>query len=379
MSDIDFDELDKAVNNLMKDASVGKTDDAENNTPVGVIDNSPEDTKPMTVQTDDVALSARESVAVTATPAAPAQTGPTATKPIVTRRRGQFMDIVAPQSSQKPAAPIRREAMTIKPTTENIVFDTPEPVSSSTNLAFENGESNFVSAEPVEITGNDDQPMPDPIDFQKKLDPENDVPESGNIEEPVDAKPSDTAELPLTSPFLPDAKVEKRPLGGAAPLTLENLGPELELEKNEQSTAMPAELHPELAVLESEDTSTIAGQDAPSSSPAEASKARETTINETVESAPNPEQKSASASLPSAENTPEDVLTKASASIPQQYEEKQSESQSSAGSIYDTQEYHQPLQHPEKKKSSIVIIVLILTCILLGAAAAALYYYFSMQ
>ena len=49
------------------------------------------------------------------------------------------------------------------------------------------------------------------------------------------------------------------------------------------------------------------------------------------------------------------------------------------GSIFDTSEYHQPLQHPEKKRSGVWIVILIMACILLGAAGAAVYYYLNMM
>jgi len=359
MSDIDFDELDKAVNNLMQETTADET---------------PSVTTPLQPQTTPISGQvSQEKVPLPGDTAVKVSDRPQAPSAPVVRRRGQFMDIVAPQSSKKPTPTVSRQALDIAPVHDDIVAEAPAPAPSPLDMS---------ALDPKEETGT--QSMPDPIDFTGK-DTEEPIEPSEVSEVQDESTPStpvmevettdaeETSEQPLSSPFLPDAKVEKRPLGSPAPLSLDTLGPELQKEKDEtdlsaaempaepsMNTAMPDEFHPELATIDAEATS----QPTPSAE-----------IEEKAISADE---------TPLANNTSLPVSEKAQdapavpASIPQQYEEKPSTYDPENGSIYDTSEYHQPLQHPDKKKSGMWIVVMILACVLLGSALAALYYYFVM-
>lgn len=367
MSDIDFDELDKAVNNLMKESTTGTTAVVEPDTPSGqsaeIVDS------PLSVD------AATESVVpVAAQPPSTSRVSESSAAAPVVRRRGQFMDIVAPQSSKKPTFPVNRQSVTIQPTTPDITLEAPAPQPEDTTVVT---QATVVDAEPKENTATDS--LPDPIDFESTSHEKADdvsVDEAPATEE-VPLEPVLTADeptdAPLTSPFLPDAKVEKRPLGTPATLTLDTLGSELAKEKTEvaendqssdqppsqQDVPLPAELHSEIAGLEAESTVGTPAVDTP-----------ETTKALVAEVSVAPVAKEAAPSTP--------VATGPS-SIPQQYEEKQSTADEHNGSIFDTSEYHQPLQHPEKKRSGVWVVILIIACILLGSAGAAVYYYLNMM
>ncbi len=368
MSDIDFDELDKAVNNLMKESTTGTTAVVEPDTPSS---GQPAEMADSPLSVDAAAESVEPVVAQS--PSTSRVSESSAAAPVV-RRRGQFMDIVAPQSSKKPTFPVNRQSVTIQPTTPDITLEAPAPQPEDTTVVT---QATVVDAEPKENTATDS--LPDPIDFESTSHEKADdvsVDEAPATKE-VPSEPILTADeptdAPLTSPFLPDAKVEKRPLGTPATLTLDTLGSELAKEKTEvagddvssgqspsqQHVPLPAELHSEIAGLEAESTVGTPAVDTP-----------ETTKAPVAEVPVAPIAKEAAPSTP--------VATGPS-SIPQQYEEKQSTADEHNGSIFDTSEYHQPLQHPEKKRSGVWVVILIIACILLGAAGAAVYYYLNMM
>ena len=368
MSDIDFDELDKAVNNLMKESTVGTT--------AVVAPDTPSSGQPAEMVDSQLSVEAvAESVApVVAQPPSPSRVSESSAAAPIVRRRGQFMDIVAPQSSKRPTPPVNRQSVTIQPTTSDI---TPEALAPQPEDTTAVTQQTVVDVEPKENTATDS--LPDPIDFgSTSHDKDNDVStDDVPATEEVSLEPVPTADepadAPLTSPFLPDAKVEKRPLGTPSTLTLDTLGSELAKEKTEvaeddqspgqspsqQHVPLPAELHPELAGLEAESTVETPAVD---------------TTDETK--APVTEVSVAPTAKDPAQSTP---VVSGPSSIPQQYEEKQSTTDEHNGSIFDTSEYHQPLQHPEKKRSGVWIVILIMASILLGAAGAAVYYYLNMM
>jgi hypothetical protein len=63
------------------------------------------------------------------------------------------------------------------------------------------------------------------------------------------------------------------------------------------------------------------------------------------------------------------------ASITQQYTEQPSANQQS-GSIYDTENYHQPLAHNAKKRSGAWVILWIFLLVILGAGAGVAFYFY---
>ncbi len=212
---------------------------------------------------------------------------------------------------------------------------------------------------------------------------------------------------PLESPFLPDAKVEKRPLGGVASsidIPLEDLlldepdelrieapnEPRLEApdELRLEATAMPDPIdfaaHSSAPAFEIEDTGIeeqpasepVAGEVAPieelakssihADLAAELELAPEKPTEVTFEVEPEPQSEKPVA--PVEEPT-------GPTSITQQYTEQPSSAEA-PGAIYDTEAYHQPVVPVVKKKSGIWVVLWILLLIILGAGAGVVFYLF---
>ena len=183
---------------------------------------------------------------------------------------------------------------------------------------------------------------------------------------------------PLESPFLPDAKVEKRPLGtmpatGSAPKE-----DELLLEAPDEpllgAHTMPDPIdfaaHASALPSEQEDTG----------SPVETTEEEVTVepepIKEEATEAPvEVEEVQPELPVSKVEEPVRDAEPIGSASISQQYTEQPSTSPES-GAIYDTESYHQPLAPAPKKKSGAWVFVWILLLLIVGAAAGAGFYFF---
>lgn len=259
MQDIDFDEIDRAVNSTMKPKSEPKRDES-------------------TVSVN-VSRSERSESA-----------------PAARRSSGRFMDVVHPSSDMRSSTPERSAP---RPSIQK-----PEP----------------------KLPPKSNSDWPDPLDFHG-FNP--DLPKKVSSDQ--DAQPM----KPLESPFLTDAKVEKRPLGAFSeekPVTPEK-------PKEEETPLLEA---PDEPLLEAE------------------------TKEET------PEDKSEPASEP----MPAQDEIIAPVSITQQYKEQPSTDDQPSGAIFDTEAYHQPLSHPEKKRSGALIVVWILVLILLGAGIGAGVYFY---
>lgn len=237
------------------------------------------------------------------------------TPPAARRSSGRFMDVVHPSSDMRSASPPERSAPRA-----------PEPPKTDN--------------EPPKVHTD----WPDPLDFHGFKD---DEPKSDP--EPVETK-ADEPTKPLESPFLSDAKVEKRPLGAFST----NDAPE-ELPTPEEKAPeppKPAKEPEEELLLEASDEELL---------PAET----ETKEAEEPEAVAEPEP------TPAPEDEPIGPT-----SITQQYKEQPSTTDQPSGAIFDTEAYHQPLAHPEKKKSGALIIVWIVALILLGAGVGAGVYFF---
>jgi hypothetical protein len=182
---------------------------------------------------------------------------------------------------------------------------------------------------------------------------------------------------PLESPFLSDAKVEKRPLGGEAPTTTDFDPIELLEEPDDpriEAHAMPDPI----------DFATQSNSEEPVS--------EQTTPIEEVAIEVEPvavEQPAAHSEVPmhvendtamgygegSFQPEPEQDVPTGPTSIHQQYKEQPSSSKES-GPIYDTEAYHQPLAPIAKKKKPSFAILWILLILILGAGASAAFYFY---
>lgn len=216
MQDIDFDEIDRAVNSITS----AHTEAQVRTAPVV-------DTQPIV----------RETVA-----AAPAPT-PVVASPAVRRSSGRFMDVVHPSSdmrpglSARPAAPsapsLHREEI-VERHEDSIGRSEPTAVSSSA----------FHWPDPVSEVPVASVPVPTPEEVPPQVDEEDDA-------------------VSLESPFLTDAKVAKRPLGAfseveTSPSVFESSAPSPEEQLLEQPSALQpteqtSEQPPELPVVPEDD------------------------------------------------------------------------------------------------------------------------------
>lgn len=268
MQDIDFDELDRAVNSVISPST------------------------PVASRGDSI-------------PVAPRTTTPS---PAARRSSGRFMDVVHPSSDMRPQP---NADSTPQPTQE-------EPVTPRSAESFQ-------WPDPIELSGTHSE-------------------DSSAGQTPTEEEPS---VQPLDSPFLPDAKVEKRPLGSPTTsgpvVTQASETPQAEASTEADEAAMPAELHDAVVTVESKEMPVEASESAASLSPA---------------------------------STPVVEALSGPSSITQQYKEQPSTADQPSGPIYDTEAYHQPLSHPEKKHSSILVVVWILALILVGGGMGAAVYFF---
>lgn len=416
VKDLDFDELDKAVNSLMSGAS--KTPEPTTKPSVAEpVENVVELTPAADPQPQDPAPSPVAQVKP-ATPApAPSRPATTVAAPTLPNRRGagRFMDVVHPSSDMKkpeaPQAPSRR-GVTIAP---RPAFEasqsapepakTPdEPEAPKTEVAEAPTPSPWVlpgdatpeeKKEPVAAAPKTEEhpaavsDFPDPLDVagfshepEEKTEsdaPKEEAPQPEMKEEEEQPAPAATPEpTPLTSPFLPDAKVEKRPLGGApteepdhAPVladadekkTVDDPNAQLPAVPQDVEQPLPAEFHSDLVAVEADTTT-------PETPQKKESEEKPAEKPETAKAAPTP-----AVSSPVPDKKDEQPAPSGPASIPQQYKEEPSSGDKENGAIYDTDTYHQPLAHPAKKKSGWLWVVWIVLILLLGAGGGAALYF----
>ena len=107
------------------------------------------------------------------------------------------------------------------------------------------------------------------------LEPETTAPGELPVTDDTTTSAGSTLSSPMTTPFLPDAKVEKRPLGGVAPdetsdttevdeASDEKAGELTEPEETQVSpiTQLPAELHSDVVSVESDELPETESSDA---------------------------------------------------------------------------------------------------------------------
>jgi hypothetical protein len=389
MKDIDFDELDKAVNSLMSTAEetnatpeamaavVAGTPVSEVETPVAV--------EPALTAPPAVAVSNPVQVAPSVvTPAvaeeivvSPALVSSAPKPSLATKRSGRFMDVVHPSSdmlnAEKPTMPTRTGA-TLNLVSSEANLEPVQPVSSGTVAKEVTSET-----EPEESV--ESLVMPDPIDAQMQMEQSSIVAKETNtvtdeeLEQAMadeltknlgaitdsETKPKpenveeDQAELeqPQASPFIADAKVEKRPLGSPASVV---------------ETALVN------AAVDNEDESV----DSP-----EATQDEEIPVSTEAYETPNailPEElnqdiTAIEATIPTEE--PESAPAKVTNdSIVPQYKEKADAVLAQHDALYDSAAHGAPLTHPAKKKSGWLWVLWIVLLITLGAGGAAALYYF---
>lgn len=284
MKDIDFDELDRAVSSVLGQKVEPKSEDV----PTTSISEPQK-------STDNPVTSSNLSDGRPA-PVAPPRPVSAPGGPLAAKRRGRFMDVMHPSSdvgSPKPSSFPSRATRSLQPLSPV----SPEPVETQTvePTAQVDEAQSLIGAEPAPVdtehlleahyddTNNDNQPetsrTPLTQDDQEPTDvtvadtalnepessstaPEVGVsddaqPETENVDEPAASQEPEptslTSTVPQTSPFLADAHVEKRPLGGApSDATAEpvdtTVGHDLQ---SAPSVPLPRELQPDVVEAES--------------------------------------------------------------------------------------------------------------------------------
>ena len=368
MQDIDFDEIDRAVNSVTNsgnDTSASAMNDPAIETPTA------HSTRP------DQAISAHAAPSLAAR-----------------RSSGRFMDVVHPSSDMRPQAPatatFRREDVAPRPTEvaerpvfapEPIVESAPEPVEANTSAAFH-------WPDPIDLSDNSATtpfvppvvpviPTPEPVlETTPELVIEPVAPPVVVSAPAVEAKPvvnlDDELQSSLESPFLTNTKVEKRPLGAFSfsesdlPLIDDFSNEPSTTEKTSDSDTSPTELDEDILLLEADNEDEFEKvEDIEVAEPVEVSAPVAAVI---AEPPVTTEPTSVPAQVDDAPVGP--------TSITQQYKEHPATDNQSSGAIYDTATYHQPLAHPAKKGSSLLIIAWIVGLIIVGGGIGAAVYFF---
>lgn len=192
------------------------------------------------------------------------------------------------------------------------------------------------------------------------------VPEVPNTDTEEEPLPSPSGQKPLESPFLPDAKVEKRPLGGVGPADGNFAAPSLQEEPLLDAPDEPRLEAPDEPLLDegthdeearNDDGSDSGNNDNDTTSAATEAQDSETTPQSQSQSQPQPQSPAAT-------------------SISQQYKEQPSTPPQQPGALYATEAYHQPLPHAEKKHSGVWTLFWIILLVLIGAGIGAAAYFF---
>jgi hypothetical protein len=317
MNDFDFEELDNAVNTL-----ASKTQD-EHRGPS-------EPPKP--------ALPARpapkaESLKITSEPEIPAPTSaPQLVRPAAPRtpRRGAFMDIMPPSPRKtntrvgptlqplNPPEQVKPEAIVspveppqLEPETAPADLHDPEPIPDAPV------QPEAPKLERIETPEEKEDAVrwPDPLDFHVDS-----ILEDETIEKPAQ-----------TSPFLAEAKVEKRPLGAFS-----NYKPTEEPPKPRADSAETLDSsEPSVDELTPDAEGTYREPEAPAEESSKDELAPQQSVESVENNMPRPEARE--------EPSRPDMHSAAMMSIPQQYRTEDKPADKATRSIFDTKEYHPPL------------------------------------
>lgn len=342
MKDIDFDELDKAVNSLM--ATTRPSQPEQESKAETVIDVPVSSSTPVSTPEPQPAAVVKP---VEPTPVAVTRPTPAAAPAV---RRGRFMDMVQTSSAQPSRTPAvataspSREGLAITPRSEAVV-----PVAT------------IAPAPDVTETQPVDEPkkpvsfdtMPDPLDMATAGAEEpaaQDVP----TPEPVSTT-SMTSPDPSESPFLSDAKVEKRPLNPS-------LGHDFEQPAKEDSVPAVESVSVE------QDTK---GEDEPPVNPQVPELSSDLVA---IESGTAVEATQAVDTAVAAEQVEPPSTPLGATSIAQQYKSKESSGDQSHAAIYDASQYPEPLSHPAKSKSGWLWVLWVIVLLGIGAGGAVLLY-----
>lgn len=338
MDDINFDELDKAVNSALKQTA------------------TPEPPKEVSA----AELSEAPAVSTEAKEGSRSEEKPV--ERVAQKRRGQFMDMVHPSSDMIKQVPTRasRQAATIQPLNPSIVEEKQDSAKEEAPKQEVAVLPEAAPAEPNPLVASEAEQTPksewpDPLDAMEQAEQEQ-TPLAGEeganasvTSSEQEADSSVKSEESSGSPFIAGTEPEKRPLGAFT----DQASSEEPLDDNEQEgednppeseagtgnelpavPQVPQELAPEVVSVESDDPSHISSDDNDADTPV------------------------------SSEGTG------MAASISQQYKNTDEPSDGQDHPVFDTKDYHQPLTPPAKRgHTGLVVTFVLLLLALLGAGA----------
>lgn len=370
MKDIDFDELDKAVNSLMtpgsEKASIPKPEQGATTTAIDT---------PATRN-----FSTPESSSPVSSSPLTSETKP----PLNTMKRstGRFMDVVHPSSDMRSSSPLKSPSRSIGITPPSRA----KPLESVPLQPVDPLDTTEVTEQPIETASQTKAvagpSFPDLLDVAPAVEAETEatsgdtttassaptesLEEAVTDEELVKATStsvSDPSET-LESLFLPNVKVEKRPLGIASndgePTEDEVIeGPSAEVAEDKKKTDTLVTPDPTLAEL-GEDVLAI-----------------ESDASTATQEHNEREQKPVKSTLGAVSDDSTSALaSSAISSIPRQYSVKPSTEDKHHEALYDTAaQGNTPLAHPVKKKSGWMVVLWIVLLIVVGVGGALALYF----
>ena len=402
MTDIDFDELDKAVNSLMNKQQGGDT--KEGNVSNGQTElpstasqtvSTPAVDKPVSPvpMTDSLFGSVNASSAepkseadvVDAAPAEPAEKDePLVSSPsIVKRPSGRFMDVVHPSSDMT----TQRPAMTRSPRTSVSL----RPVGSMSEI-IEQGKEDMMSpavvAPPVSasLDVKEESHTEEPAFMKNDSRPGESTETATETNEPsltekiAESLAQNSASEPLTSPFIENVEVEKRPLGviNTIPVPDETadvagVDEEVEVQTDDSPTVSVAD-----ASVQSSEVADFATEQStqaqPEFDPALVAVEEGSSDSEAVEESPVVQQFSAEV------DEMEPATPFSTGDIPPQYTPDTEQTDPQPQPMFDAAVAStQALQHKEKKKSGWLTFLLIILFLAIGVAGGAAAYFLLIQ
>ena len=371
MKDIDFDELDRAVNSL-----------------IGGVPSTP--AAPTTPASTPAESSSVPAAPLAQTPAAPDPTP----QPLASRRTsGRFMDVVHPSSDMRssapvaPVTPVSRTAAPLEPTSPLSVparpTDTPAAPALATAPESTAPKPSNEWPDPLDFHGNNGEAQSAPVAVTPAAAPvqapmvtttDDEDSDIAKIADDINATLTKDSQKPLETPFLSDANVEKRPLNALAADTA--------LTTAVMSTDPPAPTPPVIPEIQPVTTPSPTAE-----TPQSGEKSEEHPI-ETDTPLPAELQsdllniesnETAAASVPVSQFTPPaapstDVPT-GPTSIVQQYKESPSTGDQPAAALFDTAAYKKPQAKAKKKSSWLVILWIFLLLVVGGGIGAAVYFF----
>ncbi len=382
MKDFDFDELDRAVSSALGGQATGSDRRSTEESRVSQASVSPAGARAQSVVTErgvreEAPLEVPERAVETPVSAADQHDNSSQRRSAPARpQTGRFMDVVHPSTDMRQATPL-----------------------SEVVLASEVPEA---PAQEVPTPPRQEVPM---NDF--RMVPRSEIvrmPAPKRESSPEVATEEESWEPPVDSPFLPGAKVEKRPLGASEPTGFGDVAPAI-VADNEPEVMDPLEdALPDFEQVNNEadevssdavdtpidsaalplDTTPLVAEDAPAAEATSADDADDILLDsieaelvpefDVVHEEPQ-ELIMEQAPAPSSNTAKADISEYAGpVEITPQYTSKPSSAEQS-GEIFDTESYHQPFAAPVKKKSGALKITLILLLIIaLGAGVGAVVY-----